>query len=243
MKGEYDIYNMLISIHAPREGSDGDHLQLVGHGERISIHAPREGSDSYCNKRTCPYCAISIHAPREGSDQYFDVLGERYEQFLSTLPVRGATCPFWCRTRRTLISIHAPREGSDVIVVGLFISVIISIHAPREGSDHDTPGGVFRPVAISIHAPREGSDSTARAMAPFPAISIHAPREGSDLGLSVQRQSWQEFLSTLPVRGATRISRMIRTASIFLSTLPVRGATRPRRPRRSMLSHFYPRSP
>ena len=36
---------MLISIHAPREGSD-----TIGSGEvytiyRISIHAPREGSD------------------------------------------------------------------------------------------------------------------------------------------------------------------------------------------------------
>ena len=33
-----------ISIHAPREGSDGDPL-LNRDGVDISIHAPREGSD------------------------------------------------------------------------------------------------------------------------------------------------------------------------------------------------------
>ena len=34
-----------ISIHAPREGSDGKEMAHHNHLE-ISIHAPREGSDS-----------------------------------------------------------------------------------------------------------------------------------------------------------------------------------------------------
>ena len=37
----------LISIHAPREGSDKSHL-LPPLSQAISIHAPREGSDSKC---------------------------------------------------------------------------------------------------------------------------------------------------------------------------------------------------
>ena len=56
-----------ISIHAPREGSDGELGPLLHHLGGISIHAPREGSDP-----RIPYAggagAISIHAPREGSD-------------------------------------------------------------------------------------------------------------------------------------------------------------------------------
>lgn len=36
-----------ISIHAPREGSDGK-ARLAQHAEEISIHAPRGGSDSKC---------------------------------------------------------------------------------------------------------------------------------------------------------------------------------------------------
>ena len=56
-----------ISIHAPREGSDGLHHPHV-HGSVISIHAPREGSDE-ANK----IYEVSIC------------------EFLSTLPARGAT--------------------------------------------------------------------------------------------------------------------------------------------------------
>ena len=59
--------DMLISIHAPREGGD-DPLLAGGHAGRISIHAPREGGDFV--KRNGQYWVyhISIHAPREGGD-------------------------------------------------------------------------------------------------------------------------------------------------------------------------------
>ena len=36
-----------------------------------------------------------------------------WEEFQSTLPVRGATKPGIQRIRIKVISIHAPREGSD----------------------------------------------------------------------------------------------------------------------------------
>ena len=127
-----------ISIHAPREGSDG---QLYGvcpvlqdfyprspRGERllgahayastelISIHAPREGSDEASTARESHRRYISIHAPREGSDGH---------------PLRHGRIP-------RPISIHAPREGSDSFQFYYFIAVFfISIHAPREGSDPD----------------------------------------------------------------------------------------------------------
>ena len=57
-----------ISIHAPREGSDGRFVPSLKEGEKISIHAPREGSD--------------LDAVRQ---KIADAV------FLSTLPARGAT--------------------------------------------------------------------------------------------------------------------------------------------------------
>ena len=43
--GAQTLLSMVISIHAPREGSDNWGRDLIeGIGE-ISIHAPREGSD------------------------------------------------------------------------------------------------------------------------------------------------------------------------------------------------------
>ena len=57
-----------ISIHAPREGSDGGVGSQVVIGITISIHAPREGSDRWVLRLHRRAVDISIHAPREGSD-------------------------------------------------------------------------------------------------------------------------------------------------------------------------------
>ena len=80
----------LISIHAPRTGSDG-HDCRAAVPRRISIHAPRTGSDPGENPLQLR-AGISIHAPRTGSDN----LAKEYYAFYD-------------------ISIHAPRTGSDFI--------------------------------------------------------------------------------------------------------------------------------
>ena len=79
-----------ISIHAPREGSDGPLRLRPLLSSRISIHAPREGSDLEKAPEK-DALLISIHAPREGSDVTFTVICALFEIFLSTLPARGAT--------------------------------------------------------------------------------------------------------------------------------------------------------
>ena len=56
----------------------------------VSIHAPREGSDKYVPKRTYS-SVVSIHAPREGSDTRSGACTSVRRMFQSTLPVRGAT--------------------------------------------------------------------------------------------------------------------------------------------------------
>ena len=58
---------VLISIHAPRTGSDLLRRQPFG-CLLISIHAPRTGSDNAEDNADAP-SAISIHAPRTGSDR------------------------------------------------------------------------------------------------------------------------------------------------------------------------------
>ena len=124
----------IISIHAPREGSDPgsasgftkreDFYPRSPRGERplyatpnapastISIHAPREGSD-HLQGGPALGGLISIHAPREGSDATSWVSASCTLRFLSTLPARGATIGPVHRGDCMKISIHAPREGSD----------------------------------------------------------------------------------------------------------------------------------
>ena len=84
--------NVLISIHAPREGSDPSVIRLLQNDD------------------------ISIHAPREGSDRSLPVSFRLESIFQSTLPVRGATGGNLTVYGYALISIHAPREGSDLVV-------------------------------------------------------------------------------------------------------------------------------
>ena len=64
---------LIISIHAPREGGDGqNHAKKKQH--EISIHAPREGGDYTQNRAQHRRHAISIHAPREGGDKSLNFL-------------------------------------------------------------------------------------------------------------------------------------------------------------------------
>ena len=58
----------VISIHAPRTGSDtGKNRHETG--RIISIHAPRTGSDVLSPLQLASTSYISIHAPRTGSDR------------------------------------------------------------------------------------------------------------------------------------------------------------------------------
>ena len=64
----------------------------------ISIHAPREGSDVFLSQALVDIL-ISIHAPREGSDAWWTASARKKQKFLSTLPARGATpCPAFQRS-------------------------------------------------------------------------------------------------------------------------------------------------
>ena len=82
-----------------------------------------------------------------------------WEEFQSTLPVRGATKPGIQRIRIKGISIHAPREGSDSSFPStLFMLRIFQSTLPVRGATLTTAPSTDFPK-ISIHAPREGSDS------------------------------------------------------------------------------------
>ena len=102
---------IIISIHAPRVGSDvlgGDIRLDLG----ISIHAPRVGSDS---GRTSGWPGCWYFNPRSpcGERQKTSMVTSRAIKFQSTLPVWGATTQPSLSDSWIHISIHAPRVGSD----------------------------------------------------------------------------------------------------------------------------------
>ena len=211
----------MISIHAPREGSDcpavrwhprcphyfyprsprGERRQPVRRGlwqPAISIHAPREGSDPAGHPET-GYRGISIHAPREGSDQ----------------PTFTGLC-------ENLISIHAPREGSDFFPMpGLLLICTFLSTLPARGATRSVRPTVPSRFHFYPRSPRGERPATSRACAGCGAISIHAPREGSDLTCNGEFQETMYFYPRSP-RGERQKSLQ---------------------PGSKTEIHFYPRSP
>ena len=217
----------------------------------ISIHAPREGSDH--RRADCGQSAGHFYprSPR-GERPAPRPTMQKQVLFLSTLPARGATARAPAHHAKAgLISIHAPREGSDGRDVnqmcgdGLFLSTL-----PARGATavHRQLQGAGR---ISIHAPREGSDLFELFLADQRAEFLSTlPARGATSTIFFIFPPNQTFLSTLPARGATspasirpvsqrnfypRSPRGERPGARprqynsrqFLSTLPARGATTP----------------
>ena len=171
----------------------------------ISIHAPRAGSDLCAALHCTQLFQISIHAPRAGSDSPIWRTLYTKKLFQSTLPVRGATLliVIFATTLFTFQS-TLPVRGATRRTAIIENKTVISIHAPRAGSDHR--GRLRRPlpVGISIHAPRAGSDfSNPKIKSIAPLFQSTLPVRGATrVGVMIFVPVYT-FQSTLPVRGAT----------------------------------------
>ena len=213
----------------------------------ISIHAPRGGSDcfsispnawaNYFNPRS-PWgerpLEREIEAWKENDFNPRSPWGERRgaggrgagkHRFQSTLPVGGATMIIANPTVDQLISIHAPRGGSDRLGAGYAaVGVDFNPRSPwgERLCEYREPLTIS---VISIHAPRGGSDRR----------PLHRPVYQDDFN---PRSPWGErpttrtmssplsrFQSTLPVGGATNQGGADSPPERFQSTLPVGGAT------------------
>ena len=173
---------ILISIHAPRVGSDRAYQHCPVPGRHFNPRSPCGERRYECPVPVCS-AAISIHAPRVGSD-YFRISGDLGRP----------------------ISIHAPRVGSDFVTVSKLLPILrFQSTLPVWGATHQGHVRSDRKT-ISIHAPRVGSDSEPTISESWLFISIHAPRVGSDPMRSPHFSHPCLFQSTLPVWGATSFS-------------------------------------
>ena len=168
----------------------------------ISIHAPRAGSDGIT--AVCKYylCIFQSTLPVRGATEA-EATRSLIQAFQSTLPVRGATIHRHpkqaektdfnprspCGERRDSRSYRyrwndfnprSPCGERPTLYANKVILVQISIHAPRAGGDNMANMSAFKAQLISIHAPRAGSDEIVGLIVTVGMISIHAPRAGSD---------------------------------------------------------------
>ena len=170
-------------------------------------------------------------------------------EFQSTHPVWGATPGISEQSGGVQISIHAPRVGCDMACCHNCPKLCtISIHAPRVGCDRRcctasswlsyfnprTPCGVRPPALATMSGYYDFNPRTPcgvrrcphHSAHPSAPISIHAPRVGCDAHVVFILAVMQEFQSTHPVWGATRVTQVSSPSwGGFQSTHPVWGAT------------------
>ena len=194
----------------------------------ISIHAPRTGSDKSPCSRPLETGRFQSTLPARGATRNDDVIRRQHLQFQSTLPARGATWILAFRLCASLIfqstlpargATH--RRGLVGTDPGNFNPR--SPHGERLNVDFLPPHG----GSISIHAPRTGSDKVEDCKnAAANAFQSTLPARGATAGL-IASTCCLVFQSTLPARGATITGCLMRMTSRFQSTLPARGATNP----------------
>ena len=240
---------MLISIHAPRTGSDVCRMVGIKHPDDFNPRSPHGERPTVVGALPIWRAFQSTLPARGATDTTLCILmasnthfnprsphGERpiHEMrhtyisiiFQSTLPARGATVTFAPCARADLISIHAPRTGSDLVAILRERGDLISIHAPRTGSDnrrrraYDRRKRYFNPR--SPHGERQHSIYGARV---FGDISIHAPRTGSDVVVRIDNGLAIISIHAPRTGSDTRQREKMWEAFRFQSTLPARGAT------------------
>ena len=200
---EGKTYTAYISIHAPREGRDGNSsFRVVGFRE-ISIHAPREGRD-VLRLLALRAEVISIHAPREGRDvsdsgtpstgvnfnpraprgarpELVLCGGDGGRNFNPRAP-RGAR-PQNLKHSRIVYPFQStrPARGATRTAPYLRVSMInFNPRAPRGARPILPVMSTFCRIFQSTR-PARGATDVERQPRLNAVISIHAPREGRDM--------------------------------------------------------------
>ena len=173
----------IISIHAPRGGSDFIRSSIVLFQPPFQSTLPVGGATRTSFSVTIDP-EISIHAPRGGSD-----LAEGVQ------------------VDHGPISIHAPRGGSDGARLHIAPTHQISIHAPRGGERLPACATFMGVLAFQSTLPVGGSDY--RAQEVNRRCHDFNPRSpwGERLILYTSVKFCYGFQSTLPVGGATPLPR------------------------------------
>ena len=210
----------LISIHAPRTGSDcsgkSAHLPCCDFNPR-SPHGERR-TRFICS---LPTQTISIHAPRTGSDQSQQPVELRLSYFNPRSP-HGERHVLWCR---------------------LVIRQDFNPRSPHgERLQRDYHGALD--IVFQSTLPARGATVRHNTGLHSQGISIHAPRTGSDEDSAANLYQRIKFQSTLPARGATIRRRNESVCKMHFNPRSPHGERRNlRRDGSTLIAHFNPRSP
>ena len=156
----------MISIHAPREGSD-QRLCAIFMGDRHFYPRSPRGERRFCKAVQASADVISIHAPREGSDRQQARSTCEWLNFYPRSPRGERQIRQYETWAAEEISIHAPREGSDCPaaaqrrLLSLFLSTL-----PARGATNLVPIECRENADFYPRSPR-GERPGLRSLPPF----------------------------------------------------------------------------
>ena len=203
MSDPFQPAERIISIHAPRTGSDcrRSRCQFPANGFQSTL--PARGATAVLIadlKKLLFQSTLPARGATDGNNAR-----QKPKKFQSTLPARGATDDFsQLADFDTLFQSTLPARGATSGVHHVIPALYISIHAPRTGSDWRNRQCNRRRGTFQSTLPARGATSSTKQSAGASVISIHAPRTGSDNYESTWRLEDELFQSTLPARGATQ---------------------------------------
>ena len=214
---------LLISIHAPRTGSDQKRSSAQGFKSLFQSTLPARGATGTPSSRAM--CAHFNPRSPHGERRRGALTIFVRSRFQSTLPARGATRHVAMGIQQILISIHAPRTGSDRYSASVRrFSLPFQSTLPARGATW-YPTAYYILILFQSTLPARGATPNTRFFTSycvyFNPRSPHGERHEADKADNTHRG----FQSTLPARGATSRGLSGVRHRQFQSTLPARGAT------------------
>ena len=194
-----DVWAVIISIHAPREGCDDTPDVWAADAWQFQSTHPARGATIH--RATGDESAnISIHAPREGCDWLF----------------------WWQRAYEKDFNPRTPRGVRLVLAILVAVSLYFNPRTPR-GVRRGLCAVCPSVGAISIHAPREGCDGNAGRRPGFACLYFNprTPRGVRQQTLPKSREfAWLNLLictrgRRLSIRKQTRLCSMKLSFMLF----------------------------
>ena len=186
------------SPHGERHHKDGRTT-----GRLISIHAPRTGSDLAEFDLQALYQQFQSTLPARGATPPAPASWTASPPFQSTLPARGATGTAAVRgAAATDFNPRSPHGERPTVSTAVTRTKRFQSTLPARGATWCNPP-YGRRIGISIHAPRTGSDPRQRLHCPRGADFNPRSPHGERRTPPTTKISAPVFQSTLPARGAT----------------------------------------
>ena len=227
----------IVSTHAPLAGSDpsragrlvpiivcfnprspcGERHFLIVEGARLDLFQPTlplRGATCGASRRHRHSKGFNPRSPC-GERPQAPSLSDDVAEFQPTLPLRGATDFSNYFGNIDHVSTHAPLAGSDAQPPARSVHALaVSTHAPLAGSDKPRAPRSSGATGFNPRSPC-GERRILPELARVHLVSTHAPLAGSDLWRSSCRRIDRRFQPTLPLRGATNLTRAGAGASCF----------------------------